>query len=370
MYVTRRPRTRSLVEDFTDFLVNDFSAESLDDKGDVERRPDFRKGSLLIELKSLEASPKAKIEKLLEPARRSYDWPLVFGKLNHKHLRSSKIFREEEERIRAKIQRSTRDHLKKANKQIGEYGTRHLGSFSGILVILNEENFEFTPEVIMHAMHIELKSGRSAGRTPYHYIDSIIYISEAHFTYIESPPFAAYCISKCLTHDTDSVSKASDEIIDGWCRRMSAPELSTYRGDGSFESDRLYIIPEVIPQHELWRHDYRKSCYLSLEDHKSLTTRFCQLIMLSVLYGTTTAPNPPNQTRLQEIMRPFTELLEEFSRRGTDMKSVVPTADIQREALKRLKVDFVERQWLAETFLFHANGSIHAMNSKLAKSRN
>lgn len=360
MYVTRRPREQSLSADFNDFITTDFGAKSLDLEGDNERRPDYIRGSLLIEMKSLEVSPQDKVEALLEPDRSKSEWPMAFGMLNEKHFEKSDIFKSKERELRKKNQKSVRDHVKKANKQIRDYGSKNLTDYRGILILLNEDIFELTPEMVCHAVRSEIESGKTPGRTPYDAFDSVIYVSEAHYSPIPHPPYAAYFLTQILVNESETDFVIGSELLAGWAKRSSSPELSVYRGDGGQGNGLVEIVPDRMPRSDLWRHEYKKAPHLASYSRKKLATLFCELIMLSML---TLHKNSPGFQRreLLDDMRRFTEVMEEMSRRGLDLREMTPRRPIQERALSQIKISNSERAWLIDNFIFHAEGQTHQM---------
>ncbi|MBU3260673.1 hypothetical protein KPG71_11660 [Roseovarius sp. PS-C2] len=347
-----------MAEDFADFVLNDFGAKSLDLEGDVERRPDFIRDSLLIELKSLEVSPQDKIETLFEPDKQSPDWPIAYGMLNEKHFKNSEILKQRERQLRNKIQKSVRDHMKKANKQIRDYGAIHLHQYSGILVLLNEDIFELSPEMVMHAVQTELKSSEQEERTPYDSINAVVYITEAHYFPISTPPFAANYLSELLVGETEPSFSLGAELIDAWARRSSSPALEVFRGDGTQGTGQINIVPEKMAKSDLWRHEYRKAPHLASYSRKKLAMLFCKHMMLSLL---TMHKNSPGHCKrdLQGEMRRFTEVLEEMTRQGLDMREITLTNSVQRRSLAQLNATDEEKAWLRANFVFRAEGNTY-----------
>ena len=351
MYVARHKRRTSLFEDFSRFLMDDFQATSLDEYGDAETRPDFRKNSFLIEIKSLETPPTEKIENLIEPMMDKNDFPFAFGYLSEKHFADHAGFQASYELILKKIQKSVRDHLKKANRQIREYASKNNISSHGIVAFLNEEIIEFPPEIVMHAINSEIKSGKQPSRTGYGAIDSIFYICESHFNFVPNPPYASYPLCHMLNGDFTPEHAKAATILDLWAKRASSPELLIFRGDGSKGNGAIYIIPDKMKMHELWRHNYRKNRKFCSYSKSKLSILFCQTNMLFLLFCHKSSPGRSNE-RLTEYLPFLTEVHEEINLRGLDIRALIPKNNIQKIALSELKITKNEREWIRENFRF------------------
>ena len=355
MYVARQNRKISLFDDFSSFLRNDFLATSLDEDGDKEARPDFRKGSLLIEIKTLEIPPTEKIEKIIEPMRELSDFPFAYGKLNEKHFVDHTGFHDSQGEILKKIQKSVRDHLKKANRQIREYASSNGITGHGIVIFLNEKIPEFNPEAIMHAIKSEIKSGSQPGRTGFESVNSVLYISEKHFFCVPQPPFAAYSLFHFQNSEVSQEQTEGERILELWAKRASSPNLEVYYGDGSKANGEIYIIPEKMKKYELWQHNYRKNRKFCSYNKSKLAVLFCQVNMRSLLcFHKNTAGK--SQESLNEWSCFATEVLEEINLRGLDLRSLMPKKKTQRLALDGLKISSTEREWLRNNFKFQIDG--------------
>ena len=352
----------SLEADFIEFLANDLAAQSLDEDGDKEKRPDFLwRDQLLIELKSLQTSPQPKVEKTLEPERNSPEWPLAFGMMNPKHFEGTQIQERNKKKLVNAIQKAVRGGLQTANKQIMNYCKTHNKRYGSVVVFLNETLAEHTPEMVMHAVQRELKSGESSGRTNYDGIGSIVYLSEKHFVGLNRRPFAAYYIGHMLNPDVNTASQAeTQQVLDAWCKRSSSPPLTVYKGDGTLDNGIIEIVPDNISLSDSWKIEYRKSRSMKGCTKKRLTIEFCKCMMLGSLAGIKGAPRANDQSALMRVMKPFTEVMEELAIRGEDMKTIVPTRSIQKKAIRELRLNIIEQQWLKKNFVFHANGEVHS----------
>lgn len=363
MYVTRNARRVDLESDFNDFLKNQLGALSLDEEGDKEKRPDFLwREKLLIEIKTLKISPQAKVERIFEAERVTDDWPLAFGTMNAKHLEGSEIYKRNSKRLLKAVQSTIRDHLKKANKQIREYCEVRQKNFGSVVIILNEDLSEYTPEVVVNAVERELRSAETQGRTGYDSLDSVVYISEKHYIGIPRAPFAAYFIGHLLNSKESQLSQSDTvQLLDDWGKRSSAQPLSVFPGDGKLSSGEIEVLAERIPRHEIWRIEYRKTRGMRGYSKKRLTIEFCKIFMLQTLAGVKGAPRVNMPNALFETMQPFANVLEELSIRGVDMETIVPTRSVQKKAIRELLLTAEERSWLERNFIFHANGQVHTL---------
>ncbi|WP_439524881.1 hypothetical protein, partial [Marivita sp.] len=121
----KRPRTRTersgpiepLTPRVTDFIEKRLRGRSLDDEGDIEKRPDFEclNGLLVIEIKSLETPPSDRIENALATEKSDPKWPMFFGDWStDKILKRFPNAEQINKKLVDRVGRTIVNHMKKA----------------------------------------------------------------------------------------------------------------------------------------------------------------------------------------------------------------------------------------------------------------
>ena len=360
MHVERPPRTRSLEEDFFDFIQNGLGALSLDLDGDKFSRPDYLlDDDLLIEVKNLEASPSQKISAALTHERTSTNWPLAFGKMGPQHFEKSGILDRNKKELLKKTQSAIRKDLQRANKQFIAHSEREGKRFASVMILLNENHIEYTPDMVGHAIFSEMKSGERAGRTSYSNLDAVIYVTERHYTTLAAPPFAAYTVMQLLNADPHpEIGNYLNKISSGWATRGSSPPITVYGIPKPAPPGIIEIVEPKMAQSELWRLNYRRDPYMKDFSHSQISSAFFANTMkfsLRFIKGAPRAGQGHDPLELQES----TEILEELSLRGTNMLDVIPTPKVLKMALREVRPNRVEEKWLRENFQFTVGSTVY-----------
>jgi hypothetical protein len=171
---------------FTAFVTEVLGGRSLDDSFDAESAagefPDFGlyRDLVLIEMKHLEAEQEECIQEVLDDKIAKDEMPVFYGRRkvninNANFSNGDEILRA----ILAKLNRSLESLLSKANRQFRSYRARHprKNAFN-ICVILNSRITDYTPEIVVHAIHSKMKS--KEGEQRFEAIDAVLYVSEKH----------------------------------------------------------------------------------------------------------------------------------------------------------------------------------------------
>jgi hypothetical protein len=221
--------------------------------------------------------------------------------------------------IGAKLGRTIETLLSKTNRQFRSYRSRHPRKNSvSICVILNSTLREWSPDVVVRAIHGKMKiSGDGEPRFPS--IDAVLYVSEKHIRKLSdgrpAHGLVIYEGSGALNHPWKMLFV--DYIVDAWSRaRTGSPVLESE--DRNFET--VEDIPESMRGSEVWQLEYRRVPYLqalSVERLRAMFHRTIAVNSLSFLKGAWPKPPAPE---ISKGMRIFTHIIEETNRRGLDIR--------------------------------------------------
>ncbi len=177
------------IEPFGHFVVHHLRGRSLDDRKDEEARqgkfPDFAcyRDLVLIEMKHLEAEQNERINETYKSRMRPEEEPFFYGARRTNFSEFSNR-NEIASAVLSKLGRTIETHLSKANDQFEDYRKRNPRKNSvSICLLLNSRIDEFSPDVVLYAVHQKLRSRGDSSRFPS--IDAVLYISEKHVQKLE-----------------------------------------------------------------------------------------------------------------------------------------------------------------------------------------
>jgi len=189
-------------------------------------------------------------------------------------------------------------------------------------VLLNSQLQEFSPDLVMYAVHAKITKSGNPNRFPN--IDVVVYISEKHSRILPDGRIAfAIASLHCASIIANPWKAQFDDLI---LRRWSH-----FRTGGDFvaantlrDFEPVEDIPRMMKRHEFWRLEYRRNPYmrsLSDEQLKVVFNRCVAQSAVAFVKGDWQAP-PVEETRGQ--MRLMSHLVEETNRRGSDLRSFSP----------------------------------------------
>lgn len=364
MYVERKMRKRSLEKDFFEFLVTKLGAVSLDEDGDKETRPDFQlPDGTLVEIKLLETPPSEKLNKHLEPLRNTEKFPFFAGTADLKNFKDHPAYEENKRELKNKLTRTIRRAFSKANFQHKNYCTAHNIEPSRITVFLNDDINEYSHSVVMQAIHSEIESSKQTSRTPIKETDAVLFISEAHFVQIAAPPYAAYQVSVIdLLKKKHAVAKTR-EIAQEWCKLSLGEDLCVYKGRLSGENNFVNVLPQKISESDSWYLEYNRNPYLQSYSRPALAILYTKLLMLQFLGMSPDSPKEISKDLVSESFRILAHYISELNARGIELHKIVPTGNVQRKALRELRLPKRSEAWLKANFVFHVGGEVYTLTS-------
>lgn len=356
----RRGGPPDLPAAFTEFVKGPLRGRSLDDEFDIESAggqfPDFSvyRDLILIEMKHLETDQRGRIQAVLDDKIIPEERLEFYGQ--RRVDINGETFSNAEEIIKAittKLNRSLEGLLSKSNRQFRSFRERHPRKNAiNICVILNSSHADYTPEVVINAIHSKMKEPLEGGPR-FESIDAVLYISEKHFIPLVdgrmAHPIAIY-EGRGLLNNGWKIPIV-ERLIQGWSnfRTGSVPEF-----DGDIHNFGIvHDIPDRMTRSESWILEYEREPY-----YRELT-----LQQLRVQFNRTTAINalalkgrwPKHSTNeTTEGLRRFAHLNTEINMRGIDISLMNPDlmtmeereivfSDLPNELVENLKRELEKR---------------------------
>lgn len=350
MPIERRGSIARLTESVFHFLEGELGGISLDESGIKERRPDYTclRGLLVVEVKTLETDPGERLENVIRPETQREDWPKFYGSwpLSSvlKNLADGEDF---QRRLTDRLGRAIRDHIKKANDQLREHGEREKRrNLTRLMILLNEDHEEYTPDVVRFAAGRELWRTREDGLLRNAHIDAIIYLSHRHAAAIDGQVALPVAVIEGGHLDTTPWKRnVIDLVVRRWCHWNNIPlNESLEVAFGQFEA--VEHIPERVKRHELWKLQYRRKPYMTNWRDDDLRNLWDVTILISLLAFTKDPPMIVPKAGGRETMERFTHLLQEISVRGLSLDFFKPEAQRLRVTIDSLPYGETVRSWL------------------------
>ncbi|HEY0329902.1 MAG TPA: hypothetical protein VGC77_12475 [Rhodopseudomonas sp.] len=327
MHVERRGGPPDLQAAFAHFVVHHLHGRLLDDQKDLEAKlgkfPDFAcyRDLILIEMKHLESEQNERVNDAFKKKVIPDEEPLFYGT---RRVDLGKLSNGDEIRLAIlnKLAKTIETHLSKASQQFSEYLARNPRKNSvSICVILNSQVDEFSPDVVMHAVHRKLKPTAQGQR--FSNIDAVVYVSEKHFQKLPDGRIAFAIVNVINMPAIEQAWKM--EIVDvvgqKWSQFRTGDTPVTGNPD-QFES--IEDIPESMARHEAWKLAYRRNPYLRSKSDHELKLHFHRCVALnslSFLKGGWPKP-APDQTELH--LRRFDDSISEMNFRNLDLRQFSP----------------------------------------------
>ena len=185
MHVERRGGPPDLQAAFEHFVVQELHGRLLDDRKDEEAKlgkfTDFAcfRDLVLIEMKHLESEQNERVNEAYKKQVLPEKEPIFYGT---RRVDLDKLSNGDEIRsaVLSKLSQTIEARLRKANRQFGDYRSRNPRKNSvSVCLLLNSQIDEFSPDVVMHAVHRKIKPTETGLRFPH--IDAVVYVSEKHF---------------------------------------------------------------------------------------------------------------------------------------------------------------------------------------------
>lgn len=361
MVIEQQPRVRAersgpvepLTPRMVRFIEERLGGRSLDEAGDVEKRPDFTclKGLLAIEIKSLETSPKERLDNALDSEKARGDWPVFLGSWPVdailKHLPDADKL---QEKLLNRLGRALISHVKKANDQLGHHTARvQRRNIMRLLVILNEDHPEYAPDVVSFLIQRELRRKNRDGNYRNDQIDAVIYLTERHVAPGRTDTLLpAVVIFGTGIDENPWKEDVANLILARWAAWNGAPILRDEKVSvENFVSAEL--IPETMAHHELWSLEYRRKPYMRKWGDEDLRNLWDQIMLWSLLWGHRDTPMKVPKEGIMLAMERFTHVKEEAAVRGLSLEYFEKdSASRRRRAADKMPYGPTVANWLHE----------------------
>jgi hypothetical protein len=337
MHVERRGGPPDLQAAFRHFVVQNLSGRLLDDHKDEEAKlgkfPDFAcfRDLILIEMKHLQSEQNSRVNDAYKKTVLRDEEPRFYGQRN---IDLDQMSNADEIRsaILNKLAKTIETHLNKANSQFGDYRGRNPRKNSlSVCLLLNSLIDEFSPDVVMHAVHRKMKLVKDEVRFPH--IDAILYISEKHFQCLPDGKIA-FAVLTVIGMSAIEQSWKMD-LIDLVARKWSEFRTGAVPVPGSAEGfQSIDEIPRSMTRSEVWQLAYKRDPYLSAKTDNELKLHFHRsLAVNSLAFIKGGWPKPDQKTIIARIRR-FSDTIDEINRRGIDMRQFDRRALTSEECLQ------------------------------------
>lgn len=331
MRFERRGGPPDLQSAFKALVLGHLAGRALDDNQAKEalagQFPDFAcfRDIVLIEMKHLETDQSDRLNDVLDAKIDPAEMPFFYGEREAHFITDAvKNGPAINEEIFGKLSLTIKRILRNANAQLASYRVRHPRKNSvNICVILNSRLQEFTPDVVIDAVHQRMKPGRP-GKALYPEIDIVLYFSEKHFQILPNGqvayPIASY-IGVGAVYQPWKMQFA-DRIVDDWSHlRTGGPA----KQDGDLNGfETVSDVPESMARSEFWQLEYRRNPYLSTMPVDRLRAHFHRTMAVNSLTLLKGSWPKPSRHEASESLRIFQHVLEETNRRGLDMRLFDP----------------------------------------------
>jgi hypothetical protein len=323
IYIERTGGPPDLPAAFAHFVVRHLRGRSLDDQKDAEAKlgkfPDFAcyRDLVLIEMKHLEAEQNERINETYKSRVKPEEEPIFYG-TRRIDLSTFSNGAEIASAVLSKLARTIETHLNKANQQFEEYRKRNPRKNSlSICLLLNSRIDEFSPDVVMHAVHGKMKP--TAAGVRFSHIDAVLFISEKHVQQLPDGRLA-FAVVQCIGLPAVEQSwkmEVIERVMQRWSEFRTGGAAETGRPD-QFES--IVDVPPTMARHETWKLAYGRNPYLRRMTNQQLKIHFHRCMGFNSFWLLRGGWKKPPQEEGMAYMRQFGDAIEEMNHRGIDMR--------------------------------------------------
>lgn len=313
------------------FFVEALGGKSLDALQHAEaRRADFQclRGLLAIELKSLEKDGSERINNLTNEMRKRPDWPLFLGAAPidaiFEHLDQPD---EARRKLTDRIGRAIKNHIYKANKQLGAHAQAFpRQNLMRIMVIANEDHEVYDPNLVSRIIQRHLLRYENDDLLHPH-IDAVIFLSERHAAAVgEQLTFAVMCIEAASVEIEAWKGCVIELFMQRWAKWNGQPLLHAEPESIKFEA--IDHIPEQMTRYENWELDYKRNRYMQHFTRDQLRDRFDEINCVSALRFIKASPVKPPDPVVAWCMSSLSHIMLEMGWRA------IPATEFPLEPLR------------------------------------
>ena len=353
MSIERTGKINPVTPRIKQFLTERMRGVSLDHDGDIEARPDFDclSGRLIIEIKSLETSPKIRIDNVLDEVKQSEDWPKFYGSWPMdsilKHLpHKEKVNRE----LTQRVGRAIVNHLNKANNQLNNYCSQNKGDESVRMVFLINEDFtEYTPELVQYIVGKELsRNSNKTKKLKYSSVDFVVFISERHAMKMDGQVTLPLILIVNNTVDEKPWKNEIAELtLKRWAKWNNRP-LKATQSPKAEDFKEFFHIPNSMKRSEKWTLDYKRNPYMqSWSDYDVID--FWHLVKtLSLIAFHIKPPFIMPEEGVKDLMEKISHLMVENSNRGISLEQMKPNKETVKRAIEKVTYGKNVQAWLTK----------------------
>jgi len=235
--------------------------------------------------------------------------------------------------------------MKKANEQLAQNAIDFPRRNSlKLLVIVNEDHPEYDPETVAWVTQREM-SREVAGIFRYASIDAVLYLTERHGQAIDGKTAFPICAIHGPTIEQQPWKEdVLAHIVGKWASFHNRPLHMVEEGDQRFQT--IEHIPDQMPQHEMWRLQYRRRPYLNHLSDDELRDEFDEVILVNSLWGLKGSPIKLDMEASMVALERFTHIQIEMHERALPMERFAYEFERELAAASRLKLPKVAFDWL------------------------
>ena len=330
MRVERHGGAPDLEKEFTTFIRRRLGGTLLDESQDRHstqgKFPDFEcfRGLLVIEMKHLESDQSEKLRDVLRRGIATEDRPFFYGHWDADRIlarvsNGQKIKRD----AASKLARMIETDLRQADDQFGSYRQRsQRKNFVSVCTILNSKIAEFSPDVVLWAVHQKMRSLTGGLHPRFQEIDAVLYISEKHFTRLPdgriAHPIGVFHSATILQNSWKR------EVVEMLVSRWTNWRTSGAPIDVALDAHPFNVVedvPDAMKRHDYWRLEYRRNPYFKELSDPQLRCYFRECIEAFSGSSLNRKSSLPIESRMRTIRR-FTHLIEEINHRGIDLRTM------------------------------------------------
>lgn len=319
MRIERKGPVGKLTPRLERFFADALGGQSLDDiQHAEERKADYEclRGLLTIELKTLEEDGSERINNLADELRERPDWPIFLGSAPmDAFLRHLDAPEEAKRRMTDRIGRAIRNHLHKANKQLGA----HEAAFPRrnrvkIMVLVNEDHEIYSPEMVAYIVQHLLRREEN-GLPLYPHLDAVIFLSERHAAPINQRlGFPIVSIEGAPIPDAEWKRSVLEFFSLRWAQWNGNPLFNFDPREASFAT--IDPVPDTMKRHEQWELDYKRNRYMESFSSEQLRQRFDEVICISTLAFIKDSPLLPDKDAIMWSMSTMSHVMLEMGWRS------------------------------------------------------
>lgn len=348
MRIERTGRIEPLTPRVVAFLQETLGGVSLDEVHSHEAtRIDYSclRGLLAVELKTLEEPGTERLENLTEQLRQRDDWPLFLGSAPMQaFIKNTNDPEGVGQQVLERIGRAIINHLKKANRQL----EAHVATFPRknmvrLLLLVNEDHEIYDPHTVSYVLWHAVR--RTHGDLPlYEHVDAILYLTQRHATVRNGKlTYPVVTVEGAGCYDDPWKGDLLQFVADRWSIANGFAPEPVQSVEDFVTIDH---IPDVAPQYERWRTEYKRRPYLRDLTKEQLRDQFDENTLICLIGGLKDPPIELPKEHWMAAVRCFGDFMQELGERGIPITDFPWEEDREIAAGRRLGLPSEVLGWL------------------------